>query len=86
MTPTDEGAPVNETARSLILLPAKAKFRRRTALAAQRKAIGWTQENLAAAVGVKPNTISRWECGRTTPPAWVRDNLALALQADGSRA
>ena len=26
-----------------------------------RKRLGWTQVNLAAAVGVAPNTVARWE-------------------------
>ena len=62
---------------SPVVLPQKRQ--RREALAARRKAIGWSQANLAEALGIAPNTVSRWETGISTPSPWVRDALANAL-------
>ena len=58
----------------------KPRRQRRLALIARRKAIGWTQENFAAALGVQTNTVYRWESGRTTPAPWRRDLIAEKLQ------
>jgi len=53
---------------------------RRSALAARRKALGYTQESLAAAVDVELSTVGRWERGTGTPQPWRRRKLATALQ------
>ncbi len=36
-------------------------------LAVKRKEVGWTQEKLAHSIGVQPNTVWRWESGKSTP-------------------
>jgi repressor LexA len=42
----------------------------------RREQLGMTQEQLAQALGVAPNTVARWERGeRSIPP-----HLALALE------
>ena len=68
---------VNDAAPPIVACSQKRQ--RREALAARRKAIGWSQANLAEALGVAPNTVSRWETGISTPSPWVRDALANAL-------
>ena len=39
-----------------------------TRLRAIRKQLGWTQARFAEALGVRPNTIARWERGDLVPP------------------
>lgn len=53
---------------------------RRTALAAQREALGFTQEALAQALGVELSTVGRWERGTLTPQPWRRPDLANVLK------
>lgn len=54
---------------------------KRLRLARQRRAMGMTQEELAAAVGLGTDrsTIYRWESGEITPPARKQPRLARAL-------
>ena len=49
-------------------------------LARRRKAVGHTQESLAALLGVDRSTTARWEHGSTEPMAWLRPRLAAALK------
>jgi tetratricopeptide (TPR) repeat protein/transcriptional regulator with XRE-family HTH domain len=53
---------------------------RRGRLAARRRALGLTQEDLAALLGIERSTVVRWEAGRTQPLPWIRPRLAKALQ------
>lgn len=53
---------------------------RRTALAARREALGFTQETLAMAMDVEFSTVGRWERGALTPQPWRRQRLANVLQ------
>jgi transcriptional regulator with XRE-family HTH domain len=52
---------------------------KRRALADRRKAVGLTQEQLAALLGVERSTVVRWEAGETEPLPWCRPRLAQAL-------
>ncbi|MEV0675855.1 helix-turn-helix transcriptional regulator [Actinosynnema sp. NPDC050436] len=52
---------------------------KREAFAARREAMGFTQEGLAAAVGVEFSTVGRWERGALTPHPWRRLRIAQAL-------
>ena len=54
---------------------------RRERLARQRRAMGMTQEQLAAVVGMGTDrsTVYRWERGEVTPPARKQPRLARAL-------
>lgn len=54
--------------------------RRRLRLARRRKSLGFTQEGLAAQLGVERSTVVRWECGDQEPQPWIRPNLANTLQ------
>lgn len=54
---------------------------KRRALADRRKAVGHTQESLAARLGVERSTVVRWEAGETDPLPWCRPKLAEALAA-----
>ncbi|MGH3810323.1 MAG: helix-turn-helix transcriptional regulator [Pseudonocardiaceae bacterium] len=40
---------------------------KRRVLAERREVMGHTQETLAEFVGVEPNTVGRWERGKTSP-------------------
>ena len=51
----------------------------RRQLAMQRRTAGFTQESLAARLGVDRSTIARWEAGETEPQPWLRPKLAAAL-------
>jgi transcriptional regulator with XRE-family HTH domain len=52
---------------------------KRRALAERRKAVGKSQEQLAALLGVERSTVVRWEAGETAPLSWCRPQLAQAL-------
>jgi transcriptional regulator with XRE-family HTH domain len=53
---------------------------KRTRLAARRKVIGFSQDQLAERLRVEHSTVARWESGKTEPQPWVRPQLAKALQ------
>lgn len=55
---------------------------KRQRLAARRKAVGFSQEQLAGRLGVERSTVVRWESGETEtgPQPWIRPKLARALQ------
>jgi transcriptional regulator with XRE-family HTH domain len=52
---------------------------KRRALADRRKAVGFTQEQLATLLGVERSTVVRWEAGETEPLPWCRPKLAEVL-------
>ena len=53
---------------------------RRLRLAQRRKALGHSQEDLAALVGVDRSTVIRWERAQTEPQPWLRRKLANHLR------
>lgn len=53
---------------------------RRSRLIERRRALGLTQEALAARCEVERSTVARWETGVMEPGLWVRARLAEALQ------
>jgi transcriptional regulator with XRE-family HTH domain len=57
----------------------------RDRLAARRRALGLTQEDLAAVLGVERSTVVRWERGATRPPPWLQPRLARALRVPAGR-
>ncbi|WP_033440963.1 helix-turn-helix domain-containing protein [Saccharothrix sp. NRRL B-16314] len=52
---------------------------RREKFAARRELMGFTQETLAAVVGVEFSTVGRWERGDLTPQPYRRPRIAKAL-------
>jgi transcriptional regulator with XRE-family HTH domain len=54
--------------------------RKRTRFVARRKALGYSQEQLAEHVRVERSTVARWESGETAPQPWFRPKLARVLQ------
>lgn len=53
---------------------------RRVQLAQRRKAAGYSQDDLAARLGVERSTVVRWESARSDPQPWVRPALADILK------
>ena len=53
---------------------------KRARLAARRKAVGFTQDQLAEQLKVDRSTIARWEGGETGPQPWLRPRLASTLK------
>jgi transcriptional regulator with XRE-family HTH domain len=53
---------------------------RRRRLVQRRKAVGFTQESLAHALGVERTTVARWESGHNEPHPWIRPKIAAALR------
>jgi len=53
---------------------------RRLRLAQRRKALGHSQDDLAALVGVDRTTVIRWERAETEPQPWLRRKLATHLR------
>lgn len=53
---------------------------RRHSLAQRRRAVGFSQEQIAAHLAVDRSTVARWECGETIPQPHLRPKLAAALQ------
>ena len=51
----------------------------RDRLAARRRALGLTQEDLAARLQIERSTVVRWEAGATRPLPWLQPKLARAL-------
>lgn len=47
---------------------------------ARRKAVGWTQEQLARAAGVRQETVSRLETGKHAPNIRTVDKIESALK------
>src|SRR4029077_15411985 len=52
---------------------------RRSRLAARRRALGLSQQDMADMVGIDRSTIVRYERGETDPRPWYRPMLAEAL-------
>src|SRR5450756_361456 len=53
---------------------------KRGRLAARRKAVGFSQDQLAERLKVDRSTVARWESGDTEPQPWIRPRLARVLQ------
>ena len=53
---------------------------KRARLAQRRKGVGYSQEELAALLGVERSTVVRWEIAETAPQPWLRPRLAQALK------
>lgn len=53
---------------------------KRVTFAARRKAVGFSQEQLAERLKVHRSTVARWESGETEPHPWMRPRLARALE------
>lgn len=51
-------------------------------LAERRKALGYSQETFAQALGVDRTTVGRWESGKTEPQPPLRPRMAEVLQLD----
>jgi tetratricopeptide (TPR) repeat protein/transcriptional regulator with XRE-family HTH domain len=68
-------------AESTVRFPEKPNGRpRRERLVMRRKALGLTQEHLAALLHVERTTVARWERGETEPLPWLRPKLAKAIR------
>jgi transcriptional regulator with XRE-family HTH domain len=53
---------------------------RRERLSQRRIMMGFSQEHLAAVLGIERSTVARWEQGVTEPRPWQRPELARQLQ------
>ena len=53
---------------------------KRLRLVQRRKAVGYTQEELAERLGVERTTVVRWEAGDTEPQPWQRPRIAELLK------
>jgi transcriptional regulator with XRE-family HTH domain len=58
---------------------------RRYGLAARRKAVGLSQEQLAEQLGVDRSTVVRWESGQSEPQPWLRPRLGRVLQVSAEQ-
>ncbi len=58
---------------------------RRDRLAARRKALGLTQEQLAELLDVGRTTVARWERGEARPLPWLQRKLASTLRVSADR-
>ena len=52
---------------------------KRSDLAARRRAVGFSQDQLAERLRVDRSTVARWESGENQPQPWMRPRLARAL-------
>jgi transcriptional regulator with XRE-family HTH domain len=57
----------------------------RELLARRRKAVGLTQEALAALLHIDRSTVARWERGETEPLPWIRPKLGKSLRVTADR-
>jgi DNA-binding XRE family transcriptional regulator len=57
----------------------------RQLLARRRRAVGLTQEALAALLDVDRSTVARWERGETEPLPWIRPKLGKSLRVTTDR-
>jgi transcriptional regulator with XRE-family HTH domain len=57
----------------------------RQLLARRRRAVGLTQEALAAQLDVDRSTVARWERGETEPLPWIRPKLGKSLRVTADR-
>jgi tetratricopeptide (TPR) repeat protein/transcriptional regulator with XRE-family HTH domain len=64
---------------------AAARTAKRQRLAQRRKALGLTQEALAALLDVERSTVVRWERGETEPLPSIRPKLAETLRVSADR-
>jgi len=46
----------------------------------KREERSWTQVDLAQKIGVEPNTVTRWEAGRSLPMSYAQQKLAKVLR------
>jgi transcriptional regulator with XRE-family HTH domain len=53
---------------------------KRMRLADRRRAVGYSQEQLAGQLGIERSTVARWEHAETEPQPWIRPLLATALR------
>ncbi|MFD4531600.1 helix-turn-helix domain-containing protein [Kitasatospora sp. NPDC058397] len=57
---------------------------KRDLFARRRRELGYSQEQLAADLGVATSTVTRWECGRADPQPQQRPKLAALLKVTAS--